>query len=71
MKIFLTFFIWLFISYPAIAYIDPGSGSILLQILGSIAVGFLVFFRTLKMYIIDFMNKVKNFFKSLFKKIKL
>lgn len=43
------------------AYLDPGTGSIILQaILGAIAAGF--------SYCAFYWNKVKNFFKKLFKK---
>jgi hypothetical protein len=43
------------------AYLDPGTGSIILQaILGAIAAGF--------SYCVFYWNKVKNFFKKLFKK---
>lgn len=45
----------------AYAYLDPGTGSIILQaILGAIAAGF--------SYCAFYWNKVKNFFKELFKK---
>ena len=45
----------------AYAYLDPGTGSIILQaILGAIAAGF--------SYCAFYWNKVKNFFKKLFKK---
>ena len=43
------------------AYLDPGTGSIILQaILGAIAAAF--------SYCAFYWNKVKNFFKKLFKK---
>ena len=59
--IFLTFFIFLLNYNYAFAYLDPGTGSIILQaILGAIAAG-LTFFT-------NFWQKVKNFFKKLFKK---
>lgn len=45
------------------AYLDPGTGSILLQaIIGAVAAGF--------SYCVFFWNKVKNFFKSILKKKK-
>lgn len=45
----------------AYAYLDPGTGSIILQaILGAIAAGF--------SYCAFYWNKVKKFFKKLFKK---
>ena len=59
--IFLTLVIFLSNSNYAFAYLDPGTGSIILQaILGAIAAG-LTFFT-------NFWQKVKNFFKKLFKK---
>jgi len=49
------------ITNNAYAYLDPGTGSIILQaILGAIAAGF--------SYCAFYWNKVKNFFKKLFKK---
>ena len=57
----LTFVIFLSNSNYAFAYLDPGTGSIILQaILGAIAAG-LTFFT-------NFWQKVKNFFKKFFKK---
>lgn len=48
-------------SNNAFAYLDPGTGSIILQaIIGAIAAG-LTFFT-------NFWLKVKNFFKKIFKK---
>ncbi len=59
--IFLTFVILLSNFNYAFAYLDPGTGSIILQaILGAIAAG-LTFFT-------NFWLKVKNFFKKLLKK---
>ena len=58
--IFLTLVIFLSNSNYAFAYLDPGTGSIILQaILGALAG--LTFFT-------NFWQKVKNFFKKLFKK---
>ena len=63
----MIFFIYIFfftiIAYPSYAYIDPGSGSILLQIVGSILAGFLFFFTYIKL-------KFKNIYKKIFKKKK-
>ena len=51
----------IFIITNAYAYLDPGTGSIILQaILGAIAAGV--------SYCTFYWNKVKNFFKKLFKK---
>jgi len=45
------------------AYLDPGTGSIILQaIIGAVAAGF--------SYCVFYWNKVKNFFKSILKKKK-
>ena len=58
--IFLSFF---FLTTNAHAYLDPGTGSIILQaIVGSFA----AFFTSI--YI--FWNKVKNFYKKIFNKNK-
>jgi hypothetical protein len=57
----LTFVILILNTNYAYAYLDPGTGSIILQaILGAIAAG-LTFFT-------NFWLKVKNFFKKFFKK---
>tara|TARA_Y100000590_G_scaffold279950_1_gene314474 strand:- start:336 stop:542 length:207 start_codon:yes stop_codon:yes gene_type:complete len=63
MKKFLLilFFVYLNLINNAFAYLDPGTGSIILQaILGAIAAGF--------SYCVFYWNKVKNFFKRIFKK---
>lgn len=61
-KILITFvFLYSILSTNAFAYLDPGTGSIILQaILGAIAAGF--------SYCVFYWNKVKNFFKKIFKK---
>ena len=46
------------------AYIDPGTGSLILQILGSIFIGIVVFFKTIKM-------QIENILSKLFKKQKI
>lgn len=56
----LSFFI---LTTKAHAYLDPGTGSIILQ---AIVGAFAAFFTSI--YI--FWNKVKNFYKKIFKKIK-
>ena len=58
--IFLSFFI---LTTKAHAYLDPGTGSIILQ---AIVGAFAAFFTSI--YI--FWAKVKNFYKKIFKKIK-
>ena len=57
-KIFNLLLIYnIFIATNAYAYLDPGTGSIILQaILGAIAAGF--------SYCMFYWNKVKNFFKK-------
>ena len=61
-KLLFVNFIYLFLTVSsAHAYLDPGTGSIILQaILGAIAAG-LTFFT-------NFWQKVKNFLKKFFKK---
>lgn len=61
MKIFLFFCFLVFLTKNSYAYIDPGTGSMLLQILGSILIGCVVFFRYIKMQILNFYYK---FFKK-------
>jgi O-antigen/teichoic acid export membrane protein len=58
--IFLSFF---FLTTNAHAYLDPGTGSIILQ---AIVGAFAAFFTSI--YI--FWNKVKNFYKKIFNKNK-
>tara|TARA_B100001167_G_scaffold105512_1_gene64543 strand:- start:1032 stop:1232 length:201 start_codon:yes stop_codon:yes gene_type:complete len=58
--IFLSFFI---LTTKAHAYLDPGTGSIILQ---AIVGAFAAFFTSI--YI--FWARVKNFYKKIFKKIK-
>ena len=48
----------------AYAYIDPGSVSIILQVIASVFVGIIVFFRTIKLYIFNLYIK---FTKYIFK----
>jgi hypothetical protein len=63
MQLILVTILFAFISKPSFAYIDPGSMSIILQILGSAFVGIVVFYRSLKQYII-------NIYYSIFSKKK-
>tara|TARA_Y100001980_G_C14175180_1_gene48518 strand:+ start:57 stop:281 length:225 start_codon:yes stop_codon:yes gene_type:complete len=61
--IFLVVTISVMATNDAFAYLDPGTGSIILQaILGAIAAGF--------SYCVFYWNKVKNFFLRFFKKKK-
>lgn len=54
------FFISLLISTPAHAYLDPGTGSIILQYIIAIIAFISVFFNNLKQYIYLIIQKVKN-----------
>ena len=58
---FLLIIYFLMISSPSFAYVDPGTGSLILQILGSILVGLIFYFNIAKL-------KVKNFLNKFFKK---
>ena len=58
---FLLIIYFLTISSPSFAYVDPGTGSLILQILGSILVGLIFYFNIAKL-------KVKNFLNKFFKK---
>ena len=61
--IFQSFLIYIFSIINVFAYLDPGTGSIILQaILGAIAAGF--------SYCVFYWNKVKNFFLRVFKRKK-
>ena len=61
--IILTFLVYLSSTLNAFAYIDPGTGGIIIQaIIGAIA-AVSIFFSNLK-------YKIKTFFKRIFKKIK-
>lgn len=61
--IFFTFLTYFILTYNAYAYIDPGTGGIIIQaIIGAIA-AISIFFSNLKI-------KIKNFFKKVFKKNK-
>ena len=61
--IFQSFLIYIFSINNVFAYLDPGTGSIILQaILGAIAAGF--------SYCVFYWNKVKNFFLRVFKRKK-
>lgn len=49
---------------PAYAYVDPGSGSLLLQLLIAFAVGFMFYLRKFRQKVAEFLNlrgrKTKN-----------
>lgn len=47
----------IFLSTPAYAYVDPGSGTLILQILAAAGVGALFYFR-------QFRDKIKSLFSS-------
>lgn len=44
-------------------YLDPGSGSYLVQVLAAAALGIVFFFRTIKLYILTFFSYVRRGFK--------
>ena len=63
MKIIFLTFIYSFTCFNAHAYIDPGTGGIIIQaILGAIA--------TLSIFFLNLKKKIKLFFKKKFKKKK-
>jgi hypothetical protein len=45
-----------------VLYIDPGTGSLLFQIISAIVLAILFYFSLLKKFIIKMFNKVKNLF---------
>jgi len=57
----LVILIWLYLIFPrgAYAYLDPGTGSFILQLIIGILLGGLFAVKL-------FWNKIKNFFKNLF-----
>ena len=67
-KLFLLFYFIINISSNAYAYLDPGTGTFLLQVLAVIIASIVAFFTSFIYKIKLFINKVKNFFKK--KKIK-
>lgn len=58
MKFLNIFIIMLIFPKVAYAYIDPGTMTIILQVLGSIFVGTVVFFRSIKEFILRFYYKI-------------
>ena len=54
---FLLIIYFLTISSPSFAYVDPGTGSLILQILGSILVGLVFYFNIAKLKVKNFLNK--------------
>ena len=42
----------------SLLYIDPGSGSYLIQLIAAAVLGIAFFFKTLKLYIIDFFRRM-------------
>jgi hypothetical protein len=60
-KFLIIFFLF---SSNAFAYLDPGSGSILVQILVAILATITFYFRATLNFIKIFLLKIKNFFKK-------
>ena len=58
MKVFNIFMIMIIFPKSAYAYIDPGMMTIILQVLGSIFVGTVVFFRSIKEFILRYYYKI-------------
>ena len=54
------FLVCLFITFPSLsyAYLEPGTGTIILQVLVSFAAGIYVFYNNLKLKIITIFNKI-------------
>lgn len=61
LKLILCCIYFFIIPYNAYAYLDPGTGSIILQTLAFLLAAGLAFFT-------NFWLKIKNFFQNLFKK---
>ena len=47
-----------FIMLNYLLYIDPGSGSYLIQVIAAAVLGIAFFFKTVKLYIIHYFNKI-------------
>ena len=45
-------------------YLDPGSGSFLMQFIAAAALGVAFFFRTIKLYIRSFFQRLSNLFRK-------
>ena len=56
----LVFILFLISTTPAYAYSDPGSGLLLLQLLGSACVGVLFYFSKIKNWLLDKIGKTKH-----------
>tara|TARA_B100001964_G_C13988203_1_gene489411 strand:- start:292 stop:585 length:294 start_codon:yes stop_codon:yes gene_type:complete len=63
-KIFFYFFIFLTFHTSSFAYLDPGAGNIIKQLLAAIGVSIIVFFKGLKTYIMNIYNQIKSFIKK-------
>jgi ATP-dependent Zn protease len=53
----------------SLLYVDPGSGSYLVQIIAAAALGVAFFFKSLKLFIIAFFTRFKLSIRSLFIRI--
>ena len=63
-KLFLLFYFILNISNSAQAYIDPATGTLLIQILAAIFAGIITFFTSFINKVKLIFSKIKNFFKK-------
>jgi phosphoglycerate-specific signal transduction histidine kinase len=60
MKILFDLFFYLLTSQEVLAYVDPGSGSLLLQFILAGLVGIGVFFKNIRLWIVQFFRKKDN-----------
>jgi len=63
-KLILIIFTNLLLTSPAYAYLDPGSGSFILQMILAFLVSILVFFRSALYKIKELIFKFLNYFKK-------
>ena len=62
-----TFIISIILIGPSYAYLDPGSGSMIMQILAAIGVSIIAFLRQIKLLIINIKNYIQKLFGKFFK----
>ncbi len=60
MKLLLVLFLYLLTSQQLWAYVDPGSGSLLLQFILAGIVGIGVFFKNIRLWLQQFFRKKDN-----------
>ena len=54
------FLLGIFFASPALAYVDPGAGSLLLQLLAAAGVGFLFYIRKIRIFLATLFGRTKH-----------